>query len=104
MSRSPIEKKLAIINPANSIGRGGLALAILLLSVLGEISVPKALGQSTSEYRLTERSIVQQGERIERTEEVKSWDAARTAVIVCDVWDYHHSALPPAVYYTLETP
>jgi nicotinamidase-related amidase len=94
MSRFPIENKPAILNPADSIGRGVLAMTILLLSilsVLGEISVPKALGQSTSEYRLTERSIVQQGERIERTGEMTSWDAARTAVIVCDVWDYHHS-------------
>ena len=84
MSRFPIENKLAILNRADSIGRRVLAMTILLLSilsVLGEISVPKALGQSTSEYRLTERSIVQQGERIGRTEEVTSWDAARTAVI-----------------------
>jgi hypothetical protein len=94
MNRFAIEDKLAILNPADSIGRWGLAMAVSLLSVLGvhgEISVLKALGQSPSEYRLRERSIVQRGDRLERTEETTSWDAARTAVIVCDVWDYHHS-------------
>jgi hypothetical protein len=97
MNRFAIENKLAILNPADSIGRWVLAMAVSLLSVLsaasalGEISEPKALGQSTTEYRLRERSIVQRGDRLERTEETTSWDAARTAVIVCDVWDYHHS-------------
>jgi nicotinamidase-related amidase len=94
MNRFAIENKLAILNPADTIGRWVLAMAVPLLSVLGVlglISVPKALGQSTSEYRLRERSIVQRGDRLERTEEMTGWDAARTAVIVCDVWDYHHS-------------
>ena len=69
--------------------------SILVWGVLAMVlfieSAPIAIGQNSEVYRLAKRTIHQEGDRMVRTESPAVWDPKKTAVIVCDVWDYHHS-------------
>jgi len=52
--------------------------------------------QSPGVYQLTKRTIRQTSDNtqpqgaVQRLSEEENWDPKSTAVIVCDVWDYHH--------------
>jgi nicotinamidase-related amidase len=41
-------------------------------------------------YSLTQRTVYADGDTLKRRTTDVQWDPKRTAVIVCDVWDYHH--------------
>jgi nicotinamidase-related amidase len=51
----------------------------------------KAIAQSSDSYRIIKRAIVDDVKGKVRTQTTAQWDPKTTAVIVCDVWDYHHS-------------
>jgi len=51
----------------------------------------KAIAQSKDMYQLNKRAITQTVNGKVQTQASVQWDPKTTAVIVCDVWDYHHS-------------
>lgn len=60
-------------------------------SLLGVLAMATIV--SGDDFRLSLRRQVPSGEtpaRYERRSADETWPAAKTAVIVCDVWDYHH--------------
>lgn len=64
---------------------------VLLVSMVAGLFLPIALGQSAEDYVLSKRTIDQVSQESMRNEKQVRWDPKKTAVIVCDVWDYHHS-------------
>ncbi|MCY3008154.1 MAG: isochorismatase family protein [Planctomycetota bacterium] len=91
MNRFSTNRKPGILKLAIVLGGWIFTMAIEWIGLPWAIGLPQAFGQAASEYRLTERSIVKDAEQIKRVEDSTRWDPTRTAVIVCDVWDYHHS-------------
>jgi nicotinamidase-related amidase len=67
-----------------------VALGFIAISI--EVSKnSKAIAQSADMYQLNKRAITQIVNGKVRTQTSSRWDPKTTAVIVCDVWDYHHS-------------
>lgn len=58
------------------------------------INMLSADGEDASQvtrYSLSKRTAIQDCGLWKRSTENVSWDSDRVAVIICDVWDYHHS-------------
>lgn len=69
-----------------------LSIGVLLFGVVWMMTVSKdAWGQQSDLYQLSKRKIAENSGRSIRREESVRWEPKKTAVIVCDVWDYHHS-------------
>ena len=64
---------------------------VFLGSMVAGLFLPIALGQSADDYVLSKRTIDQISPESMRNQKQVRWDPKKTAVIVCDVWDYHHS-------------
>ncbi|MFG0267589.1 MAG: hypothetical protein ACF8AM_20920 [Rhodopirellula sp. JB055] len=63
-----------------------VALVALFFGVfLGQV----AMAQSGLELKLQSQSKSDAGDFVVQQED-ESWEASKTAIIVCDVWDYHH--------------
>ncbi|MFM8213210.1 MAG: hypothetical protein ACKN82_01005, partial [Pirellula sp.] len=73
----------------------GLRIAVVALGFIA-ISIDasdnsRAIAQSTGMYQIDKRAITQIVNGKVRTQTSAQWDPKTTAIIVCDVWDYHHS-------------
>jgi len=64
----------------------------LLGAVIGVVLASSVAGAGTFEVRLRQQTPVgpDGSERYHRVERAEAWDGAKTAVIVCDMWDSHH--------------
>jgi nicotinamidase-related amidase len=62
-----------------------------LIMLVGSVLAGSLEAQEAPEYRLVKRSIIRGPDGAIRKEPRVVWDSKKTAVIVCDVWDYHHS-------------
>lgn len=66
-------------------------VVVLMGIVVGGLIPPITVGQSVDNYLLSKRTINQDSTESMRSQTQVRWDPKKTAVIVCDVWDYHHS-------------
>lgn len=71
-------------------GSQPLAMLIFFLGC-GMLFSSSSMGQQAVVYPLTKRTVVRESELLAHRQTQVNWDAKKTAVIVCDVWDYHHS-------------
>ena len=67
----------------------GVLVAVLLVSHLTS-HASAADGPAASLELLQRWRVAEQGQYVVRTRP-RVWAAQRTAVIICDMWDYHHS-------------
>lgn len=82
-------------NTMNQPHLNGLRIAVVALGFIA-ISIDasdnsRAIAQSTGMYQIDKRAITQIVNGKVRTHTSEQWDPKTTAIIVCDVWDYHHS-------------
>lgn len=83
---------LCVLIRVIGISRSLNVFAVLLILGTGEKIVsdePNTL-RELKPYQLTKRTLHREGDSLERRTTTSHWDPNRTAVIVCDVWDYHH--------------
>ncbi|QDU96481.1 isochorismatase family protein [Lignipirellula cremea] len=64
-------------------------LAFLVVAVSLGLPAAVVAGEFALQLRSQQETEPESG-RYHRLTESQNWDAAETAVIVCDVWDYHH--------------
>jgi nicotinamidase-related amidase len=65
-----------------------IATLAALLALLPNVTA--GAGADETDFRLTLRSRVEKGGAYAVTTRAEAWPAAKTAVIVCDMWDAHH--------------
>lgn len=67
-------------------------LSLMSLSALVTLTLLNAgAGANDFSLRLRYQNKAQESDRYQRLEREEHWKASETAVIVCDVWDLHHS-------------
>lgn len=69
---------------------GGATLWLLLGLIATSVSGQSNDRPEAAAWDLKVRRLVPRGQAWERQVSNTAWDPKRTAVIVCDVWDYHH--------------
>ncbi len=66
-------------------------LALVIFGISTMINTTDLVADD-SVFSLNKRSVrIDANENLVRDFEVATWQPEQTAVIVCDVWDYHHS-------------
>ena len=71
--------------------RSAIVAIGLVVTAMHLVDFSKANAQSTDMYRLSKRVIDKDTSGKVRNQTAVQWDPKSTAIIVCDVWDYHHS-------------
>lgn len=79
------------MNPLRFSAHPALALSLVLATVCSTFPTAQAADQTTRfTVSLQKRVANKQADSFTIQQQTEHWDPAKTAVIVCDVWDLHH--------------
>ena len=68
-----------------------IAVLVLLMKMASTGNAEGPVAMEGREYKISKRSISKEGASEKRSTSSAAWAPEKTAVIICDVWDYHHS-------------
>ncbi len=78
-------------HPHRPAARHSALLMALLVAVVASLAHETSAQENPLSLKLRYRAATEEPGRFEVAHREETWDASRTAIIICDAWDLHHS-------------